>query len=99
MLTALEAAAITVVFVQGTIFGSLRRHGPTWWRELVSCALCSGFWIGVAWYIVRTWSLEMTELFRAAGPVFWLSAFVSGVMTAVIALFLVRLLELLDRWS
>jgi len=42
----LFSAAITVVFTQGTIFKFLRR-GPWLWRELASCALCTGVWVGM----------------------------------------------------
>jgi len=41
------SAAIAVVFTQGEIFKFLRR-GPWLWRELASCALCSGVWVGMA---------------------------------------------------
>lgn len=45
-LLVLFSAAITVVFTQGKIFRFAREHGPALWRELVSCPLCSGVWIG-----------------------------------------------------
>lgn len=44
----LESAAVTVVLTQGTIFRPLRERGPKLWRELVSCPLCLGWWIGAA---------------------------------------------------
>lgn len=40
------AAAITIVWVEGGIFAWFRTHGPKLWRNLASCALCSGVWIG-----------------------------------------------------
>jgi hypothetical protein len=46
MLQVLEAAAITVIITDGTIFLPLRSRGPALWRELVSCPLCLGWWIG-----------------------------------------------------
>lgn len=46
LLTVLEAAAITVVFTQGTIFSKVRSRGPALWRELLSCPLCLGWWLG-----------------------------------------------------
>lgn len=46
MISVLFSVVITLVFVSGTIFAPLRKLGPAWWRELVSCALCSGVWIG-----------------------------------------------------
>ena len=66
-----QAVAITVVFVNGSIFGWLRRARPTtcrargfcpfcWankrFRELVSCALCSGVWIGFAAHAANYWN-------------------------------------------
>lgn len=42
-----EAAAITLLFVQGSIFRPLRERGPALWRELAGCPLCLGFWVGL----------------------------------------------------
>lgn len=47
-LIVLFSAAITVVFVRGSVFAPLRQHGPALWRELAECPLCSGVWIGGA---------------------------------------------------
>jgi len=49
--TVLFAAAIAVVFTQGEIFNFLRR-GPWIWRELASCPLCSGVWLGAGMYLL-----------------------------------------------
>lgn len=53
LLEALEAAAITLLFVQGSIFKPLRERGPAWWQELASCPLCLGFWVGAASYMLQ----------------------------------------------
>jgi hypothetical protein len=46
LLVVLFSAAITVVFTQGKPTAFVREHGPALWRELASCPLCSGVWIG-----------------------------------------------------
>lgn len=43
----LFAAAITVVWTEGSLFAPLRTHGPKLWQALAGCALCSGVWVGV----------------------------------------------------
>jgi hypothetical protein len=48
----LFSAAITVVFTQGTLFKPLRDHGPKLWRDLASCALCTGVWVGAATWLL-----------------------------------------------
>lgn len=40
-------AAITVVFVLGSIFRKIRSAGPTLWQEFASCGLCVGVWVGI----------------------------------------------------
>lgn len=52
LLEALEAAAITLLFVQGSIFKPLRERGPAIWQELAGCPLCFGFWAGAAGYML-----------------------------------------------
>jgi hypothetical protein len=42
----LFAAAITVVWTEGSLFTPLRTRGPKLWRDLAGCALCSGVWVG-----------------------------------------------------
>lgn len=44
---AVLGAALTLVFVRGSIFEPLRSRGPRLWRELVNCPLCLGVWVGV----------------------------------------------------
>jgi hypothetical protein len=57
-LLVLFSAAITMVFTRGTIFDFARARGPTLWRDLAGCPLCSGVWIGgtVAALRDHTWS-------------------------------------------
>lgn len=78
-----QAAAITLVFVRGSIFERLRSAGPALWRELASCAMCAGFWVGAIWCVV------------SAGyeP---LRCFATGALTAAAALLLVRVLDALE---
>lgn len=97
---AIEAAAITVVFVRGSIFEPLRAHGPKLWRELVSCALCSGFWIGAVWRSLALWLDPRISLQSFQGWVFAGSEItVVGALTGVSALLVVQVLDVLDRWS
>lgn len=89
----LEAAAITVVLTQGTIFRPLRERGPRLWRELVSCPLCLGWWIGAfaGWWEVR--GLE---------PLPWATAWhvvASGALAGSAALLFRRLTDYLDSNS
>lgn len=60
------SAAISVVFTQGSIFEPLRKHGPKLWRELASCALCSGVWIGSAMFVLLSDFLVLSEFPHAA---------------------------------
>jgi len=40
------AAAIAFVATQGSIFKPIREVGPKIWRDLATCPLCTGVWIG-----------------------------------------------------
>jgi hypothetical protein len=72
-----QAVAFTLLFVNGTIFAWLRKERPStcsargfcpfcWankrFRELVSCALCSGFWVGFAAHADNYWKLPAFAL-------------------------------------
>ena len=48
-----QAAAITLVVTEGSIFTRLRTFGPQLWRQLVSCSLCLGVWVGMALYVLH----------------------------------------------
>lgn len=86
----IQAAAITVVFVRGAIFTRVRTHGPALWRELVTCALCAGWWIGATIGVLA----PLSHLFRAV-----LDVVGAGAITGCGALLFVRLLELLEEHS
>lgn len=85
----LAATAITLVFVRGSIFEPLRSRGPKIWRDLVSCALCSGFWVGAILYFLR----GEPAYFAAA---YWLDVLSHGALAAAASLLLVRALEVLE---
>jgi hypothetical protein len=84
-----SAAAITLVFVRGSIFAPLRSRGPAIWRELASCALCAGFWVGAILYFLRGEPAYFASLY-------WLDALSHGALSAAAALFVVRALEALE---
>ena len=92
--TVLESAAITVVFVRGSIFKRFREIGPSIWRELASCPLCAGVWIGAGWSLVRS---------ALAGPIARVDvaadALAAGAMTGALAMAFVLLLAVLDKHS
>lgn len=79
-----QAVALTLLFVMGSIFKPLRSRGPRLWQELAGCPLCLGWWIGavgailghpgVVWWLVPAW----------------------GALVGVAALGAHRVLELLD---
>ena len=54
----LAAYGLTQILVYGSIFNKVR---PTkgWFGELLSCPMCTGFWVGVLLFGINGW----TELF------------------------------------
>jgi len=91
----LFSAAIAVVFTQGEIFKFLRR-GPWIWRELASCALCSGVWLGAGMYLLfygfphaggDLWTIA-TSVARVLGV---------GSLSGCVALIFVSIWEKLDE--
>jgi hypothetical protein len=85
-----ESTAITLIFVRGSIFDWLRAAGPAWWRELASCALCSGFWIGGAWYAIsRVIALGYANFDVAR-------CFGAAALCSAAALLVVRVLDALE---
>lgn len=92
VLLVLESAAITLIFVRGSIFARLRSAGPAWWRELVSCAMCSGFWIGAGVY-----TLDIAYFPDMWAAWFWFAALKYGALAAVTALLLVRVIDALEK--
>lgn len=108
MLQVLEAAAVTVVVTQGTIFRPLRERGPKLWRELVNCPLCLGWWIGAAGALGDTSYSELVlqlsqfpdQAFlgvfaRSCWAIAWHVAS-AGAMAACFALLFRRVTEYLD---
>jgi hypothetical protein len=87
-LVALQAAAITLILTRGSIFEPLRSRGPALWRELSSCALCAGFWIGLAWFLLASWPV------RERATLMW--CFGGAALSAAAALLLVRVLDALE---
>ena len=82
---AVQAAAITIVFVRGSIFERVRDNGPKLWQELAGCPLCAGVWIGFGWHALRycspSGSLEATfEKLRGE----WLSVALDGMATGAL---------------
>jgi hypothetical protein len=91
LLLALQAAAITLIFVRGSIFEPLRSRGPALWRQLASCALCSGFWVGLTWFLLASWPV------RERATAMW--CFGGAAVSAAAALLLVRVLDALEAVS
>lgn len=91
-----EAVAITIVFVQGTIFRRLRESGPRLWQELAACPLCIGVWIGCAWSLLHARPLVPSATLAAdvlaAGAA-------TGVVALVVKLLIGLLMTLHDRSS
>ncbi len=87
----LFSAAITVVFVRGSIFHLIRTHGPELWKEFATCALCVGVWVGagVAWLVERRGGLS------TGFPVLF-TALALGSLTGVLALLYVRVVDWLE---
>lgn len=92
LLEALEAAAITLLFVQGSIFKPLRERGPALWQELAGCPLCFGFWVGFAPH-----ALEAVRGLRAQELHSLWSAVAAGALSGVIALVCKFVLGALDE--
>jgi hypothetical protein len=91
LLLVLFSAAIAVVFTQGSIFSPLRTHGPKLWRELVSCGLCSGTWIGgVAAALLLPVDLTVQSAFLVLG---------TGCASGALAWFFGMIIEVLDTIS
>lgn len=94
---ALFSAAITVVFVRGSIFSPLRSHGPDLWKEFASCALCVGVWVGAgATALSTSYSPDLLAVFRALGLPLLFAALGMGSMTGCAALLYVRAIDWLE---
>lgn len=84
---------MTVVLTQGTIFRPFRERGPRFWRELVSCPLCLGWWIGA---FAGWWEVRFLESLPAATA--W-HVVASGALSGSAALLFRRLTDYLDSNS
>lgn len=106
VLIVLLSAAITVVFVRGSIFDALRAHGPELWRDLAKCPLCSGVWIGGGATAVlgRYEMVQTVALSPNYGGVVDCCAFVFlvlglGSLTGCAALLFVRVWDALESFA
>ena len=93
----IQSVALSVVFHKGTIFRHLREGGPALWREMASCPLCSGVWIGAGWFLLRTALASGVAALRSTSIL--LDALVAGALTSVLSLAVVLLLALLNKHS
>jgi hypothetical protein len=95
--TVLFSAAITVVFVRGSIFSPLRSHGPDIWKEFAACALCVGVWVGAGATALSTlYSPGTLVLFRELGLPLLFAALGVGSLTGATALLYVRAIDWLE---
>lgn len=88
----LQAAAITLVVTEGSIFARLRTFGPALWRQLISCSLCLGVWVGMGLYVLH------------ALPIWWswrlgVEVLGFGCVSGVLAFVGAQGIACLDRWS
>jgi hypothetical protein len=91
----LQAVAITLVITEGSVFARLRTFGPTLWRQLISCSLCLGVWVGMAMYAANiAWTYPV--MFKWPEAVEMLGF---GCVTGVLAFMSAQLIACLDRWS
>ncbi len=93
----LMGAAITLVVTNGSIFDVLRVRGPAFSRELFSCPLCLGVWIGMAMTGWACWSrqLEMGDSWPIMAP------YILGIgaLTGAAALTLKRIWEAFEAMA
>ena len=91
------STSITLVLVHGTIFDWFRLHGPQITRELASCPLCLGVWIGgfTAGFAIDGGHLVLIEGVQTMGAVF---PYVLGIacLTGVAALTIKRVWDALE---
>ena len=90
----IESAAITIVFVKGSIFQPLRESGPKLWQTLAGCPLCAGVWIGAGWLLLRRLLASQTFGLATAAD-----ALAAGAVTGVLALLLALVWALFDKHS
>lgn len=87
----LFSAAITVVFVRGSIFNALRTRGPDLWKEFATCALCVGVWVGAGVAALAHWRAG----FQPGFPLLF-TCLALGATTGAAALLYVRVVDWLE---
>lgn len=98
----LFSSAITVVFTRGTVFASVRERGPKLWRELASCPLCVGVWVGglVALLFAPRFVMQRVPTFEADGWFLVLFLAVAlGSLTGCLSLLFVRVSDTLGSFE
>jgi hypothetical protein len=82
----LQAICITLVVTEGSIFSRLRTFGPALWRQLVSCSLCLGTWVGMVLYVLHAlpigWSWRLGVEVLGFGCVSGVFAFLGAQLIA-----------------
>jgi hypothetical protein len=91
------AAATTLVITEGSIFRPIREHGPKLWRDLWSCPLCLGVWIGWAFALVFGSTEFQSALDVQRVTLRWIEwIFGCGMLTGVLAYLAKMVLDVLD---
>lgn len=88
----LQAAAITLVVTEGSIFARLRTFGPALWRQLIACSLCLGVWVGMGLYVLHSYAGWMYFTY-------WVQVLGFGCVSGVAAFLGAQLIACLDHWS
>jgi len=83
MIHVLEAAAITLVFTQGTLFVWVRKL----WPAFFSCPLCVGVWVGIGYSGMLSPPITSSEGLQVLG---------SGALAGVVALGIHAVLDILE---
>ena len=92
----LQAVAITIVFVRGSIFRWVRESGPALWREGASCPLCAGVWIGMILHGLNLY-IHSTEPLGAIGLKVLLDSLGFGALVGTISLIVFFAIGVLDK--
>lgn len=95
-LTFVQAVAITLLFVWGSIFDFLRK-GDSWKDKLLKCPLCFGFWVG--WFVYGVPLMAQPVGFVQAIDVRLPSAFAWGASVGVAAYSFHWVIELLSEYA
>ena len=80
----LAAYGLTQILVYGSIFNKVR---PTkgWFGELLSCPMCTGFWVGVLLFGINGWTELFTYEYNLVNLLIlgWLSSGTSYILNMV----------------